>query len=49
MGELDSVFVRVQYAADQAQLRTDGREKSIGEIHYEIQKNGSQGQHGYKQ
>lgn len=49
MGESDSVFVCVQYAADQAQLRADRREKSIGEIHYEIQKNGSQGQPGYGQ
>jgi hypothetical protein len=49
MGKSDSVFVGVQYAADQAQLRADGREKSIGEIHYEIQKHSSQGQCGYSQ
>ena len=49
MGESDSVFVCVQYAGDEAQLRTDGRGKTIGKIHYEIQKNGSQGQCGYGQ
>ena len=49
MGESDSVFVGVQYAGDEAQLRTDGRGKTIGEIHYEIQKHSSQGQCGYSQ
>lgn len=49
MGESDSVFVGVQYAADQAQLRADGRGKTIGKIHYEIQKERSQGQCGYSQ